>query len=122
MGYIRKIFTQKLDVSISYLAEPDLSQTMISPIIKKSTTRMGGGFLGGDNRTRFAFLPHWGKNKGSHQCLHWWQELSAGQFQCYGFESVVLHLKRKTRPTGRVSFGGDNRTRTCDLMRVKHAL
>jgi hypothetical protein len=56
MGYIRKIFTQKLDVSISYLAEPDLSQTMNSPIIKKSTIRMGGGFLGGDNRTRFAFF------------------------------------------------------------------
>ena len=32
------------------------------------------------------FLP-WGENIGSHQCLHWWQELSTGQFHCYGFES-----------------------------------
>ena len=31
--------------------------------------------------------------------------------------------KRKTTPNGVVFFfGGDNRTRTCDLMRVKHAL
>ena len=29
---------------------------------------------------------------------------------------------KKTPPIRVVSFGGDNRTRTCDLMRVKHAL
>ena len=32
------------------------------------------------------FLPM-AENKGSHQCLHWWQELSTGQFLCYGFDS-----------------------------------
>ena len=33
------------------------------------------------------FLPM-AENRGSHQCLHWWQELSTGQFHCYGFESA----------------------------------
>ena len=28
-----------------------------------------------------------GENRSGHQCLHWWQELSTGQFHCYGFES-----------------------------------
>jgi hypothetical protein len=30
-----------------------------------------------------------GKKYGSHQCLHWRQELPTGQFHCYGFESRV---------------------------------
>ena len=46
-----------------------------------------GIFHGGRYRTRFAFLLHRGKKHCSHQCLHWWQELSPGQFLCYGFES-----------------------------------
>ena len=52
---------------------------------------------GAGDRTRFAFLPLRGadKNLGSHRCLHWWQELSTGQFHCYGFEPVPLCQKRK---------------------------
>ena len=40
------------------------------------------------------------------------------------FESCGLntYTKKDTTLTGGVFFGGDNRTRTCDLMRVKHAL
>ncbi len=43
--------------------------------------------FGAPCRTRYAFCPHSGQNNCSHQCLHWWQELSTGQFLCYGFES-----------------------------------
>ena len=35
-----------------------------------------------------------GENYGSHQWSHWWQELSAGQFLCYRFDSLLLHKKR----------------------------
>ena len=41
------------------------------------------------------FLPM-AENRGSHQCLHWWQELSTGQFLCYGFESG--RRKKFSRP------------------------
>ena len=42
-----------------------------------------------------------GENNGSHQCKHWWQELSAGQFLCYRFDPLLLH--KKGHPRG-VSF------------------
>ena len=42
-----------------------------------------------------------GENYGSHQCLHWWQELSTGQFLCYGFESCAEQKrKEKHHPNG----------------------
>ena len=34
----------------------------------------------------------------------------------------LYYQKEKTTHLGGLLFGGDNRTRTCDLMRVKHAL
>ena len=36
-------------------------------------------------------------NRGSHQCLHWWQELSTGQFLCYGFESCSLRKEKRKK-------------------------
>ena len=48
--------------------------------------------------------PEMGADRGSHQCLHWWQELSTGQFLCYGFESVQLPYKKRTIPIGTVLF------------------
>ena len=59
-----------------------------------------------------------GENYGSHQCLHWLQELSTGQFLCYGFESCTLQTeKRKSHPGwDDFSFSGcGGRTRTYDL-------
>ncbi len=52
-----------------------------------------------------------GKNQGSHQCLHWWQQLSTGQLLCYGFESLITY---KIRPTRRwvLFYGGDGGIRT----------
>ena len=64
-----------------------------------------------------------GQNYCSHQCLHWWQELSTGQFHENGFESLVCaRIKKNTTRLGGVFFGGDYWTRTIDLLRVKQAL
>ena len=43
-----------------------------------------------------------GENRSSHQCLHWWQELSTGQFHCYGFKSSPLQKnnRKKAIPSG----------------------
>ena len=41
-----------------------------------------------------------GKNNCSHQCLHWWQELSTGQFHVNGFESRFLDGKIKEEAAG----------------------
>jgi len=43
------------------------------------------------------FLPM-AENRGSHQCLHWWLELSTGQFRCYGFESYRPLVKKSPTP------------------------
>ena len=52
-----------------------------------------------------------GENYGSHQWDHWWQELSAGQFLCYRFDSLLLH--KKDTPSGCHFYGAGygNRTR-----------
>ena len=34
------------------------------------------------------FCPE-GKNRRSHQCLHWWQQPATGRLHVNGFESVV---------------------------------
>ena len=61
------------------------------------------------------FLPL-GENRGSHQCLHWWQELSTGQFHCYGFESAPPLQKEKRGPIWGLAFlGAGDRTRTGTL-------
>ena len=52
-----------------------------------------------DSTYIFAF----GENRGSNQCLHWLQELSTGQFLCYGFESLV-ETKKDTTQQGGVFF------------------
>ncbi len=49
-----------------------------------------------------------------------WQ-LSTGELHLDGFESRSIS-KRKHPTGGCFLFGGDYGTRTCDLMRVKHAL
>ena len=69
------------------------------------------------------FRPGMGENKGIHQCLHWWMQQSPGLLRFDLFESCsIVDSKKDTTQKGGVFFGGDNRTRTCDLMRVKHAL
>ena len=47
---------------------------------------------------RFAFLiPSAGmRNICSHQCLHWWQQVSTGHLHLDGFESHHPHSKTKT--------------------------
>ena len=63
-----------------------------------------------------------GENKGCAPSSRRAQQ-STGLLHLNGFESVVYSPpKEKDHPLGGLSFGGDNRTRTCDLMRVKHAL
>jgi hypothetical protein len=40
-----------------------------------------------------------GKNKGSHQFLNWWQQVSTGHLHCYGFEPVsVPNIKERPSP------------------------
>ena len=52
-----------------------------------------------------------GKNQGSNQCLHWLQELSTGQFLCYGFESD-LNLRPVAVPY--IFGGGQSRLENID--------
>ena len=35
------------------------------------------------------FYPGMGENRGSHQGLHWWQQVSAGHLHLDGFEPVI---------------------------------
>ena len=66
----------------------------VGPYIYKKHPRGCFPFLEQGTSSRYAF-PLRG-NSCSHQCLHWWQELSGGQFLCYGFDS--LSSKKRTRP------------------------
>ena len=52
-------------------------------------------------RTRYASAH--GAGRGSHQCLHWWQELSTGQFHCgiLGF-AAGLRCPISSLPTERL--------------------
>ena len=67
------------------------------------------------------FRPGMGENDGSDQFLNWSQQMSTGHLHLNRFVSLPYQIKRTP---GWVSFlfGGDYGTRTCDLMRVKHAL
>ena len=58
-------------------------------------------FLSVGYGNRFAFSPSTGENYGSHQCAHWWLELSTGQFHCDRFDSLSTP---KRRTPWRVSF------------------
>ena len=59
----------------------------INAIVNDTFTR---AFIGSGGRTPVRFLSVRAGNSGSHQCKHWWQELSTGQFHCYGFESTHI--------------------------------
>ena len=52
--------------------------------------------------------------------LNWWPQMSTGHLHRNGFESRCPAKKKTHTLWCGFSFGGDNRTRTCDLMRVKH--
>ena len=43
----------------------------------------------------------WGKNAGSHQCLHWWQRLSTGHFFTLLRKAALFEspFKAKKHPT-----------------------
>ena len=85
--------------------------------------------------------PHPIKNKDHSEwygLLFWWRQQDTMKSMCRcgparseQGSTGALHLigsspaakpKRKTTQRVVFLFGGDNRTRTCDLMRVKHAL
>ena len=50
------------------------------------------------------FLPCWEENNGSHQCLHWWQQMSTGHLHINGFDSLSLTSKKKRHPLGCLFF------------------
>ena len=80
---------------------------------EKSLKTIGFQGFGGDYGTRFHYGAAAAKAGG-------WQ-VSTGQLHSDGFESLVLPIK-KHRLQRCFFIGGDYGTRTCDLMRVKHAL
>ena len=51
------------------------------------------GCPGNRNRFAFSFSLAENENRGSHQCLHWWQQVSAGHLRCYGFDSGAAPKK-----------------------------
>ena len=60
----------------------------IEPLFWIKNRKTAGDFsVVGDGGFDLHFCPK-GKNYGSHQCLHWWQQLSTGQLHCYGFKST----------------------------------
>ena len=92
---------------------------------KKPLKTIGFQGFGGDYGTRYAFSPPsaGGENNGSRQFANWRQQQSTGLLHCYGFESLRLTKNQiPHRVVWDLIFGGDYGTRTCDLMRVKHAL
>ena len=82
---------------------------------EKSPAPFGGPrIFGAGGRTRLRICPT-GQIQRYHQCLHWWQELSTGQFHCYGFESVRLLARINKRGRHRLPLlfiGAGGRTRT----------
>ena len=51
-----------------------------------------------------------GRNDCSHQCLHWWQQVSTGHLHLDGFDSVQDQKKRDALHPS--SFGAADRNRT----------
>ena len=90
--------TRKIDLAPGFLIY------FIGFIGVRSRAAKNKGYPG---RVSFALVPLTGsififafaKNYCSHQFLNWWQELSTGQFHCYGFESRSRH-KNKGYPNG----------------------
>jgi len=58
------------------------------------------------------FLGKFAENYCSHQCLHWCQELSTGQFLYYGFKSCLFqqNYKRGNLAASSFIFGTGDRT------------
>ena len=74
---------------------PDIRIWMGSIPLLKTNNRVP--LWGTGNRNRFAFLLR--KNNRSHQCLHWWQQMSTGHLHLDGFDSSAETTKG-TPPTG----------------------
>ena len=97
-------------------------QSAFCPLGKSHRFTLCGNFFIGDNSPSIADLP-FGQIVRNCRRPAGGKRQSPGLSHLDGFESCCSTIKKHRAPFGcPVFFGGDNRTRTCDLMRVKHAL